>query len=251
MFHELTIIPGCNKNGQPESSSPLTMKPGQLYAVVGHTGSGKSRLIQDLEQLACGDTVSGRHIWINGKIPEKQTRFNTSRQLIAHLSQNMRFVLDVTVEEFIRMHCTCRQRDWHRVLPEVIDQANAITPEHLHKNVSLNLLSGGQSRALMIADVAVLCESPIVLIDEVENAGIHKEKALHLLLKKQKLVLIATHDPHTALMSDCRICMKNGGIDSVIERNEREQETWERLHTYQQYIVEMQRKMRVGELCVK
>ena len=251
MFHELTIIPGYNKNGQPESSSSLTMKPGQLYAVVGHTGSGKSRLIQDLEQLACKDTVSGRHIWINGKTPEKQTRFNTSRQLIAHLSQNMRFVLDVTVEEFIRMHCTCRQRDWHTVLPEVIDQANAITPEHLHKSVSLNLLSGGQSRALMIADVAVLCESPIVLIDEVENAGIHKEKALRLLLKKQKLVLIATHDPHTALMSDCRICMKNGGIESVIERNEKEQETWERLHTYQQYITEMQRKMRVGELCVK
>jgi ABC-type lipoprotein export system ATPase subunit len=251
MFHELTIIPGRNKYGQPESPAPLTMKPGQLYAVVGHTGSGKSRLIQDLEQLACGDTVSGRHICIDGNIPERQARFHTSRQLIAHLSQNMRFVLDVTVEEFIRMHCTCRQRDWQTVLPEVIDQANTITPEHLHGSDSLNLLSGGQSRALMIADVAILCESPIVLIDEVENAGIHKEKSLHLLLKKQKLVLIATHDPHTALMSDCRICMKNGGIQSVIESNEKEQETWERLHAYQQYIVEMQRKMRVGELCVK
>ena len=46
---------------------------------------------------------------------------------------------------------------------------------------SLNQLSGGQSRALMIAAIALLCDSPIVLIDEIENAGIDKERALGLL----------------------------------------------------------------------
>lgn len=33
----------------------------------------------------------------------------------------------------------------------------------------------------MIADIALLCDSPIVLIDEIENAGIDKERALGLL----------------------------------------------------------------------
>lgn len=53
----------------------------------------------------------------------------------------------------------------------------------------------------MIADIALICDSPIVLIDEIENAGIDKERALSLLQKKDKLVLVVTHDPHTALMA--------------------------------------------------
>lgn len=52
----------------------------------------------------------------------------------------------------------------------------------------------------MIADIALLCDSPIVLIDEIENAGIDKERALGLLQRHDKLVLVVTHDPHTALM---------------------------------------------------
>ena len=34
-------------------------------------------------------------------------------------------------------------------------------------------LSGGQTRALLIADATIICNTPIVLLDEVENAGIH------------------------------------------------------------------------------
>ncbi len=59
----------------------------------------------------------------------------------------------------------------------------------------------------MIADIALLCDSPIVLIDEIENAGIDKERALGLLQRHDKLVLVVTHDPHTALMSRRRIVM--------------------------------------------
>ena len=46
----------------------------------------------------------------------------------------------------------------------------------------LRPLSGGQSRALMIADTALLSESPIVLIDEIENAGVDRRLALNLFL---------------------------------------------------------------------
>ena len=36
----------------------------------------------------------------------------------------------------------------------------------------------------MIADIALVCDSPVVLIDEIENAGVDKEKAfLHLKTK--------------------------------------------------------------------
>ncbi len=42
-------------------------------------------------------------------------------------------------------------------------------------------LSGGQTRALLIADATIICNTPIVLLDEVENAGIHRTRALELL----------------------------------------------------------------------
>lgn len=251
MFHKLTILPGKDKDGQAESFSAIHLKKGQLYAVVGNTGSGKSRLIQDLEQLAWEDTGSGRKILIDGKKPDQGERLNLSGRLIAHLSQNMRFVLDVTVEEFIRIHSECRGRDFSALLPQVIDCANRIAWERIQKSDALNLLSGGQSRALMIADVAILCESPVVLIDEVENAGIDKERALQLLLQEHKLVLAATHDPHTALMSNYRICMKNGAVAAIIPRCRREEETLNKLSNYGEYIWEMQKKMRAGELCIE
>jgi ABC-type lipoprotein export system ATPase subunit len=68
----------------------------------------------------------------------------------------------------------------------------------------------------MIADAAFLSTSPIILIDEIENAGIDRRQALNLLIGEEKIVLIATHDPFLALMGDKRIVTKNGSIKEII-----------------------------------
>jgi len=64
---------------------------------------------------------------------------------------------------------------------KVVELANTLTGEPINPGHPLTILSGGQSRALMTADIAVISDSPIVLIDEIENAGIKKKEALHLL----------------------------------------------------------------------
>ena len=51
-FESLTILPGTNKAGEPEHFAPVTLHPGELCAIAGNTGSGKSRLIKDIEQQA-------------------------------------------------------------------------------------------------------------------------------------------------------------------------------------------------------
>ena len=86
----------------------------------------------------------------------------------------------------------------------------------------MTALSGGQSRALMIADCAYLSRAPIVLIDEIENAGIDRRKAMELLTGNDKIVLIATHDPILSLMSPKRIVIRNGRIDKIIHRDDQE-----------------------------
>lgn len=226
-MQSVTILPGSGKDGATEPFSALQLERGNLYTIVGNTGSGKSRLIKDIEQLANGDSVTRRRILLDGEPVAAAERQALSAHLVAHLGQNMRFVLDTTVADFLYLHAQCRQREADTA--RVIDLANEITPEPVLANQSLNQLSGGQSRALMIADIALICDSPIVLIDEIENAGIDKARALQQLQSSEKLVLVVTHDPHTALMAPRRIVMKGGAIAAVAERSHGEEVLYEEL----------------------
>jgi len=109
-------------------------------------------------------------------------------------------------------------------------------------------LSGGQSRALMIADTAILSSSPIVLIDEIENAGIDRKKALDLLVSSDKIVLMATHDPTLALIANKRIIIKNGGIAKIIETSEEEKKILSKLEEMDNVIQRMRTDLRLGKI---
>ena len=98
----------------------------------------------------------------------------------------------------------------------------------------------------MIADTAILSSSPIVLIDEIENAGIDRKKALDLLISEDKIVLMATHDPTLALIADKRIVIKNGGISKVIETSSEEKELLIELERMDNIIQGMRNSLRHG-----
>lgn len=244
-MQSITIRAGSDKQGCPEPFDTLTLQRGELCTIVGNTGSGKSRLIKDVEQLAQGDSVTGRTILLDGAPVPRTTRQSLSAHLVAHLGQNMRFVLDTTVSEFLKLHAQCRERTIS--VSHVLELVNDITPEPVLPEQNLNLLSGGQTRALMIADIALICDSPIVLIDEIENAGVDKEKALGLLQSREKLVLVVTHDPHTALMASRRVVMGGGAVTAIVERTPAEAALYIQLsqayHEQQRY----QTALRKGE----
>jgi len=130
----------------------------------------------------------------------------------------------------------------------IIGEANKLAGEKFLPNTPITSLSGGQSRALMIADTAILSRSPIVLIDEIENAGIDRKKALELLIKEEKIVLMATHDPILALMGNKRIVIKNGGIAKIINVTEKERNHLEYLQKLDNTLMELRNKIRNGEL---
>lgn len=98
----------------------------------------------------------------------------------------------------------------------------------------------------MIADTAILSTSPIVLIDEIENAGIDRKKALDLLVGEEKIVLMATHDPLLALMGDKRIVIKNGGIHDVMDIISEERDILHELTKLDNVIQGMREKLRHG-----
>lgn len=100
----LTILRGHGKGGVPEPFQSIVLSRGELWTIVGNTGSGKSRLIKDIEQLSDGDSVTGRHVLLDGAAVPIDCRQRESTRLVAHLGQNMRFVLDTTVEDFLTLH---------------------------------------------------------------------------------------------------------------------------------------------------
>ncbi|MCA1933500.1 MAG: ABC transporter ATP-binding protein [Calditerrivibrio sp.] len=243
----ITILGGYNKFGEKEDIE-LCIKKGEVVSIVGPTGSGKSRLLADIEWIAQGDTPTRRHILVNGKLPDKKRRFSIDHKLVAQLSQNMNFVMDLTVEEFIKMHAESRLvESVEEKVSIIINEANKLAGEKFLPDTPITSLSGGQSRALMIADTAILSKSPIVLIDEIENAGIDRKKALELLIKEEKIVLMATHDPILALMGDRRIVIKNGGIHKVIDVTEKEKSNLDYLQELDNKLLELRNKIRQGE----
>ena len=248
-IRSLTILPGTDKSGNAENFKELVLHTSQIISIVGPTGSGKSRLLADIEWAAQNDTPTHRTILINGQLPDKAIRFSVNNKLVAQLSQNMNFVMDLSVEEFIKLHAESRLiEDTDTAVQNIITAANKLAGEKFNLSTPITALSGGQSRALMIADTAILSASPIILIDEIENAGIDRKKALQLLVSKEKIVLMATHDPALALYADKRIVIKNGGIAAVIETTQKEKALLAELEAIDEKVQTMRENLRNGKL---
>ncbi|MDQ0202669.1 ATP-binding cassette domain-containing protein [Pectinatus haikarae] len=244
----LTILPGHDKKAVPENFDELVILPSQIVAIVGPTGSGKSRLLADIEWAAQRDTPTGRSILINNTLPDAKWRYSPNNKLVAQLSQNMNFVIDLSVKEFLRLHAQSRMAENEQKLSaEILAEANKLAGESFSEDTPVTSLSGGQSRALMIADTAILSASPIVLIDEIENAGIDRRKALELLISQDKIVLMATHDPLLALMADRRIVIRNGGIDAVLETTQDEKKLLEKMNRLDCIMQTARRELRAGK----
>lgn len=247
----ITIIGGRNKAGTPENIS-LTIAAGEIISIVGPTGSGKSRLLNDIECLAQGDTLTGRRVLVNGAELDDFQRFEMEGKLVAQLSQNMNFVMDLTVREFLEMHAKCRLTPKVGEVVETCFQcANQLAGEKFSADTLVTQLSGGQSRALMIADTAYMSDSPIILIDEIENAGINRRQAIALLSKREKIILVSTHDPLLALSADKRIIIQNGGIAKVIEISEEEKESLGIIERLDNTMQRLRTALRAGEVIHK
>jgi ABC-type lipoprotein export system ATPase subunit len=195
MINSVTVVGGKDKDGAAEAVSMLEIKAGEIFAVVGTTGSGKSMLIADIEQWADGETPSQRHILINQVPAAEFAEDRLLRGMAAEVSQNMNFVMDMSVRDFLCLHARSRSLEQPEELAEqVINYANRLSGEAISGKDKLTVLSGGQSRALMVADVALISDAPVVLIDEIENAGIDRLAALKGLTLQDKIVVLVTHD---------------------------------------------------------
>jgi ABC-type lipoprotein export system ATPase subunit len=245
MVHSLSIVSGRGNHGLPEPARTIELRMGDVVTVVGPTGSGKTTLINDIELLADGDTPSGRRILLNGTPVDPALRDDPASHPIALITQHTTFLSDLPVGEFLRTHARVRGAATSLV-EKTLSFANELTGEPIRPELRMTELSGGQTRALLIADAATICSTPIVLLDEVENAGIDRCRALHLLREQRKIFVFITHDPRIALLSDIRIVMRAGCIMDVLASDPLEQRCAETVERIDDVMAFLRNRLRDG-----
>ncbi|MDR2696361.1 MAG: ABC transporter, partial [Deltaproteobacteria bacterium] len=155
---------------------------------------------------------------------------------------------DITVEDFVGMHAASLHKPPDVWADEVVALANTLCGEPMRANSLLQRLSGGQTRALMIADIALMSDAPVVLIDEVENAGIDKHLALSVLCGHGKITITATHDPVLMLSSPVRLVMSEGGMRVLLPLSAEEKKCGAALSVLDARLLHARELLRKGDM---
>lgn len=208
------VVFGYDKNTIILDDVSFAAKPGQMIAIVGATGVGKTTLVSLLERFY--DPISGR-ILIDGY----DTRHATIKSLRENLSIVLQdvFLFNGTVYDNIAYGADAPSEE------EVYEAAKIACADEFIKAMSDGYntmigergtrLSGGQKQRIAIAR-AVLRKTPVLILDEATSAVDNEteaeiQRAIENLAGRHTLIVIA-HRLSTVMRADDIIVLKDGKI---------------------------------------
>lgn len=199
----------------------LELEEGKFYALIGHTGSGKSTLIQHLNGLL--KPTSGKIIIDGMDITDKKTVMSDVRKKVGLVFQYPEYQLfEETIEKDIAFGPINLGLDEEEVLRRVKRAMDMVGLEYeKYKDLSPFEISGGQKRRVAIAGVVAM-EPKVLILDEPiagldprgRDAILHQLKRLHEEYKHT--VILVTHSmedvadvaEEVIVMSDAKVMMK-------------------------------------------
>ena len=199
----------------------LKIKQGDLIALIGSSGSGKSSLIHLLALL---DNPSKGKILINNKeassLNESQ-KDEIRRKNISIIFQDNNLLSDFTALENVMMPLLIKGESEK----DILSKAKKILKDVKILNRSdhfPNELSGGEQQRVSIAR-ALIAETDLILADEpTGNLDFKTSKeifSLFLKLKKlKKTIIFATHNRELANRADYKLFISDGHIKRVNAR---------------------------------
>ena len=197
-------------------------RPGKIYSLVGPSGSGKSTLLNLISLI---DKPSRGFIKLdNFKINENDIdQKDTIRsKKIGIIYQDKNLLSDFTTLENVYMARLSMSNNKKKA---IMDAKSLIKKVGLEKRLDHfpSELSGGESQRVAIS--RALINSPdIILADEPTGNLDHKNateifKLLFSLKNKKRIIIFATHNRYFADMSDCKLSLINGKVNTVNARN--------------------------------
>ena len=172
----------------------LFIEDGEFLALIGHTGSGKSTLIQHLNGLL--EPSSGRILVDNIDITNKETKLTDIRKKIGLVFQYPEYQLfEETIEKDIAFGPNNLGLNQEEVRTRVKRSMEMVGLDYeTYKNVSPFDLSGGQKRRVAIAGVIAM-EPKVLILDE-PTAGLDPKgrddilEQIKILHEKYKMTIV-------------------------------------------------------------
>lgn len=186
------------------SNVNLLLQTSQSYALVGHSGSGKSTFLNCIGSL---ENFSGE-IRVDDQPLSKINKRNYFRQTLGYLFQNYGLIDNQNVKENLDIGLAYRKipaKEKSALKKQVLEDLNLKVD--LYRRIST--LSGGEQQRVALARL-ILKDPKVVLADE-PTGSLDQDNGLviitHLLKMAGKgaIVIIATHDPAVAEKCDQRI----------------------------------------------
>ncbi|EPY2271971.1 energy-coupling factor transporter ATPase [Clostridium sporogenes] len=143
----------------------ITIEDGEFVALIGHTGSGKSTLIQHINGLL--KPKSGNIIIDNVNIADKGVKLSSIRKKVGLVFQYPEYQLfEETIEKDIAFGPINLGLNQEEILNRVKRAMNIVGLDYeVYKDKSPFELSGGQKRRVAIAGVVAM-EPKILILDE-------------------------------------------------------------------------------------
>lgn len=196
----------------------LEIEDGQFVALIGHTGSGKSTLIQHLNGLL---KPSSGTIIVDGKdITEKNVKLTDVRKKVGLVFQYPEYQLfEETIEKDIQYGPRNLGLSEEEVDKRTKKAMNMVGLDYdLYKDKSPFEVSGGQKRRVAIAGVVAM-EPKILILDE-PTAGLDPRGRDDILFQIKKLhfeynmttILVSHSMEDVARLADRVIVMNKGKI---------------------------------------
>ena len=193
----------------------LTVESGEMVAILGRSGSGKSTM---MNIVGCLDTpTSGEYLLAGQPVSSMSERAlaEVRSRTVGFVFQGFHLLPQLTALENVELPLTYRgipERKRRKVAQECLEQVGlAQRMSHLPRE-----LSGGQQQRVAVAR-AMAGNPPLLLADEPTGnldttAGREVMALLHRLHKEGHTVLIITHDPAIGESCPRQLTMEDGRL---------------------------------------
>lgn len=194
----------------------ITINDGEFVALIGHTGSGKSTLIQHLNGLLKGN--KGKIIVDGMDLGDKGIKLSEIRKKVGLVFQYPEYQLfEETIEKDIEYGPRNMGLNQDEITRRVKRSMNMVGLDYeKYRNISPFELSGGQKRRVAIAGVIAM-EPKVLILDE-PTAGLDPKgrddilEQIKILHKEYKMtIILVSHSMEDVAKIASRVIVMNKG----------------------------------------